>query len=131
VKKLLSIAVFISFVLLACQSGQKTKIGPAVPDGYQGIYVVKIWKGDNSVLPKDLTGLLFKRVGNSYKIMLSNIDIKSKTAEEIEELPYKYENEMFIIKFGGEMKLKKNRRGLIGTLDHSGKPAKLFLKKIK
>lgn len=130
-KKILLLAV-LSFALIftGCKTTKTVKRTP-VPDGYQGIYVVKIWEGDNSVLPKDLTGLVLKRMGNSYKIMLSNIDVSKKSAEEIEELPYKYKDGTFFIKFGGIMKVKPEKDGLRGTLDHSGKAKKLYLKKIK
>lgn len=119
-------------VVIAGCAGKKVKQTP-VPDGYQGIYVVKVWKGDNSVLPKDLTGLVLKRKGVSYDIVLSNINEKSKTAEEIEDLDFTYVNGEFIIKFGGIMKVKPVRDGLQGTLDFygDGKAAELFLKKIK
>lgn len=118
-------------VIAGC-AGKKVKQTP-VPDGYQGIYVVKVWKGDNSVLPKDLTGLVLKRKGVSYDIILSNIDEKSKTAEEIEDLDFTYADGEFIIKFGGIMKVKPVKDGLQGTLDFygDGKAAELFLKKIK
>ena len=117
------------FTIVSCKSTEVKS--PVVPDGYQGIYVVKVWKGDNSVLPKNITGLVLKRKGESYTIMLSNIDQKKKTAEEIEELTYTFVDGEFQIKFGGIMKVKPVKDGLKGTLDHSGKPAELFLKKIK
>jgi len=117
------------FLMISC-AGTDVK-SPVVPDGYQGIYVVKVWKGDNSVLPKDITGLVFKRTGESYEIMLSNIDVKTKSAEEIENLEYDYVNGEFLIKFGGLMKVKPVTNGLKGTLDFDGKPAALFLEKIK
>lgn len=126
---LLALATFLTVALMGCKSKQAA--APVIPDGYQGIYVVKIWEGDNSVLPKNLTGLVFKRVGQSYEIVLSNIDEKNKKAEEIEDLKYSYRNNEFHIKFGGIMKLKKVKTGLSGTLNHSGKPYKLYLKKIK
>ncbi len=117
------------FLMISC-AGTDVK-SPVVPDGYQGIYVVKIWKGDNSVLPKNLTGLVLKRTGESYEIILSNIDIKSKSAEEIEKLEYDYANGEFLIKFGSLMKVKPVKNGLKGTLDFDGKPAALYLEKIK
>jgi hypothetical protein len=119
------------FVYFSGCAGKSVKT--PVPDGYQGIYVVKVWEGDNSVLPKDLTGLVLKRKGISYDITLSNIDEKSKTAEEIEDLDFTYADGEFLIKFGGLMKVKPVKDGLQGTLDFygDGKAEKLFLKKIK
>jgi len=128
-KIILSLFSVIAFTIVSCKSTEVKS--PVVPDGYQGIYVVKVWKGDNSVLPKNITGLVLKRKGESYTIMLSNIDQKKKTAEEIEELTYTFVDGEFQIKFGGIMKVKPVKDGLKGTLDHSGKPAELFLKKIK
>ena len=126
---ILSLFSVVLFAIISCKSTEVK--APPVPDGYQGIYVVKVWKGDNSVLPKNITGLVLKRTGQSYTIMLSNIDEKKKTAEEIEELAFTYSDGEFQIKFGGIMKVKPVQDGLKGTLDHSGKPAELFLKKIK
>jgi hypothetical protein len=123
------ILLFLAVALAGCSTSKKIEV--VVPDGYQGIYVVEVWKGDNSVLPKGLTGLVLKRKASSYDIMLSNIDVKKKKAEEIEKLEYTFEDGTFLIKFGGTMKVKPVKGGLDGTLDHDGKPAKLFLKKIK
>ncbi len=116
-------------ILAGCSSAEKK--GTAVPDGYQGTYVVKVWEGDNSVLPRGLTGLVLKRKGNSYEIFLSNIDTKKKTAEEIEKLDYSFKDGTFLIKFGGMMTVKPVKGGLDGILDYDGKPGKLFLEKIK
>jgi hypothetical protein len=128
--KILFLFVLISAVIIiGCSTAKKKQV--IVPDGYQGIYVVEVWKGDNSVLPKGITGLVLKRTGSSYDIMLSNIDVKQKKAEEIEKLEYTFKEGTFLIKFGGTMKVKPAKGGLDGTLDYDGKPAKLFLKKIK
>ncbi len=121
--------LFLTVAIAGCSSAKKKQV--VVPDGYQGIYVVEVWKGDNSVLPKGLTGLVLKRTGSSYDIMLSNIDVKHKTAEEIEKLDYDFKEGTFLIKFGGMMTVKPVKGGLDGMLDFDGKPAKLYLKKIK
>ena len=117
------------FLVIACSS--TAVIPQPVPDGYQGIYVVKVWEGDNSVLPKDITGLVFRRTGNTYDIVLSNVDEETKSAEEIEDLKFTYVNGEFLIKFGGIMKVKPEIDGLRGSLNYDGKPAELYLKKIK
>ena len=129
-KIILSVLLLGMFCLICGCFGSKVK-SVSIPDGYQGTYVVKIWEGDNSVLPKEITGLVLKRTGSSYKIILSNIDEKAKTAEEIEDLKYTYVNGEFLIKFGETMKLKPEEGGLRGTLNFNGKPEELYLKKIK
>ncbi len=130
-KKLL---IFLSIGFVAafagCETTQIIKKQP-IQDGYQGIYVVKQWEGDNSVLPKNITGLVLKRIDNSYEIWLSNINADKKTAEEIEKLIYTYKNGHFHIKFGGTMILKPVENGLRGTLKFRKEPKKLFLEKIK
>lgn len=126
---LMLMVLCITSMVIGCMSREVKSV--SIPDGYQGIYVVKIWKGDNSVLPKNITGLVFKRTGSTYKIILSNVDQKSKSAEEIEDLKYSYVNGEFLIKFGETMKLKAEKNGLRGTLNSNGKPEELFLKKIK
>ncbi len=86
---------------------------------------------DNSVLPKGLTGLVLKRKGSSYEIILSNIEIKKKSAKEIEKLDYSFKDGTFLIKFGGMMTVKPEKGGLDGILYYNGKPGELFLEKIK
>lgn len=125
---LLTLALFVAFT--GCKTTETAQSQP-IKDGYQGIYVVKEWEGDNSVLPKNLTGLVFKRKGNSYQIILANINLKQKTAEEIEQLKYTYKNGRFHIRFGKVMILEPVEDGLRGTLNFRGKAEKLFLKKIK
>ncbi len=122
--------LFISSVIfIGCESSVKVK--SSVPGGYEGVYVLNVWKGDNSIFPVNITGLVFKRSGNSYTIMLSNID-KGK-AEEIEELNFSYKDGEFIIEFSSlsTIKIKPDRTGFAGTMTVSGKTDMLHLKKIK
>lgn len=123
------ILVISSVIFIGCESRGKVK--PTVPGGYEGVYVLDVWEGDNSIFPVNITGLVFKRSGNSYTIMLSNID--NGKAEEIEELNFSYKDDEFIIEFSSlsTIKIKPDRTGFAGTMTVSGKTDKLHLKKIK
>lgn len=128
-----ALSVFLIYAITGCEStpSKKNASQPVVPGGYEGIYVVKTNEGDKSVLPVGITGLVLKRTGKSYDVILSNINMKAKSAEEIEKLQFTWSEGQFDIKFGASMKLKPVENGLEGTLDFKGKPAKIIFKKIK
>ncbi|MGM0595997.1 MAG: hypothetical protein ACQES9_03075 [Myxococcota bacterium] len=137
-KKLLTLTLISFTAFAACSKSQKVnepekttpkKAATPVKDGFQGIYVVREFKGDNSVMPVNLTGLTFERKGDSYVIHLSNVDAEAKTSEKMEILPFTWEDETFKIDFRSKqgMVLKSCPKGLRGTLD--GKD--ILLEKIK
>lgn len=128
-KSILLIAIIAIVSCAGTKTSEKAK-SPA-PDGYQGVYVNDLWEGDNSIFPVNLTGLVFHRNGDSYDIMLSNIN--DGEAEEIEQLDFVYKDGKFIIEFSSisEMILEKDKTGLSGTLSLKDKVNKIHLKKIK
>nr|MDA3862353.1 hypothetical protein [Deltaproteobacteria bacterium] len=71
-KKLITLVLISFTAFAACNKSQKVnepeKAATPVKDGFQGIYVVREFKGDNSVMPVNLTGLTFERKGDSYLI---------------------------------------------------------------
>lgn len=74
------------------------------------------------MLPKGLPGFALKKKGNSYEIFISNIDMKAKSAEKIENLDYSFKDGTFLIKFGGMVKVKPVQGGSMEYLTTMASP---------
>jgi len=75
--------------------------GP-IPAGHGGVYAVSYNGGgedEKAMFPEEVTGLILERIRTSYRIYLANV-YEDGEGEQIEELEYEYDKQLFSIYFG-------------------------------